>query len=245
VLILNPRILDCNNAIAYLEAKQYASIRQAVPKLQLIDGIVSLTSVHEAGLLVSIYYKSESSLARQIALVESICEGRAAMLWTAPFPQFPGSLTRTDWIILQALRKDPRRKLSSLASDLGMSLRTVNRRTKRLNDGNAMYLFLEFDISKVEGLRYLLVVHGEDRERKRKADKMMLSRLPHLVYAETWAPNHSLFAFGCRNILEAENISSWMTKVDGVSEMKLGIVKSRTLNLNWVDEEIQRRIASL
>jgi DNA-binding Lrp family transcriptional regulator len=243
VLFLNPRLLDRKNALLYSESKDYASITQAISKLKLMDGIISLTSVHEAGLLVSIYYESESALARQVALIESICEAKTAMLWTAPYPQFAGDLTKPDWIILQALRKDPRRKLSDLASDLGISSRTINRRTKRLNDGNAMFLFLEFDLTKIEGLRYLLLVHCENKERKRETDKIILSRLQNLIYAETWAPNHSLFAFACENILEADSISGWVRKINGMSDMKLGILKSRIHNLDWIDEEIQRRIA--
>ena len=244
VLFLNPRLLDRKNTILYLELKDYDSIVQAIPKLKLMDGIISFTAVHEAGLIVSIFYPSESALTRQIALIESICEPKTVISWTAPYPQFAGYLTKTDWIILQALRKDPRRKLSDLASDLGISSRTINRRTKRLNAGNAMFLFLEFDLTKVGGLRYLLIVHCEDKERKREADKTILSRLPNLVYAETWAPNHSLFAFACENILKADSISSWVWKINGMSDMKLGIIKSRIHNMDWVDEEIQKRIAS-
>jgi DNA-binding Lrp family transcriptional regulator len=244
VLFLNPHVLYRNNAILYLESKDYASIEQAISKLKLMDGIISLTSVHEAGLLVSIYYQSESALAMQVALIESICEKKTAMLWRVPYPQFEGDLTKMDWIILRALRKDPRRKLSDLASDLGISSRTINRRTKRLNDGNTMFLFLEFDLTKVEGLRYLLLVYCEDKERKREADKIILSRLQNLIYSETWAPNHSLFAFACENILKADSISSWVRKINGVNDMKLGVIRSRIHNMDWVDEEIQRRIAS-
>ncbi len=244
VLFLNPTILNRKNAMLYLDLRDYDSIIQAVSKLKFIDGIISLTTVHEAGLLVSIFYESQSALQRQITLIESICGTKTTMIWTAPYPQFPGELTRTDWIILQALRKDPRKKLSDLALDLGISSRTINRRTKRLNDAYAMFLFLEFDLSKVEGMRYLLITYCRDKERKREADEIILSRLPSLIYSETWASNHSLFAFPCKNILEADNVSSWVRKIDGMSNLKLGIIKGRIHNLDWVDDEIQKRIAS-
>jgi DNA-binding Lrp family transcriptional regulator len=243
VLFLNPRLLDRKNAMVYLEPRHYASITQAIPKLKLVDGIATLTSLHAAGLLVSLYYQSENALARLVALIESICKAKAVMLWTAPYPQFGGNLTKTDWIILRELRKDPRERVSDLASALGISARTINRRTKRLNDGNAMFLFLEFDFTKIEGLRYLLIVYCEDKERKIEADKKIRARLPNLLYEKTWAPNNSMFVFACANILEAERISNCVGKINGVSEMKLGIIKSRIHNLDWVDEEIRRRIA--
>jgi len=244
VLFLNPRILDRKNALFFLELKDYDSITQVIPKLKLMDGIISFTCVHEVGLLVSCFYQSETALSRQIALIESICGTKTAMIWTAPYPQFSGVLTKTDWIILQALRKGPRRKLSDLASDLGISSRTINRRLKRLNDGSVMLLFLEFDLSKVEGVRYLLITHCRDRKKKREADEIMLSRLPNLIYSETWAWNYSLFVFACENILEAESVSDWVGKINGMSNMKLGIIKNRIHNMDWIDEEIQRRIAS-
>lgn len=243
VLFLNPHLLDREDAMVYLESKNSPLIAQAIPKLKLVDGIISLTPLHEAGLLVGIYYQSESTLARQIALIESICRAKTAMLWTAPYPKFEGKLTKTDWTILQVLRKDPRKKVSEIASDLGISARTINRRTKRLNDGNAMFLFLEFDLTKVEGLRYLLIVHCKDKDRKGEVDKTIRARLPNLIYEETWTPNHSMFAFACANILEAERISDWVRKIKGVSDMKLGIIKNRIHNLDWIDDEIQRRLA--
>ena len=89
-----------------------------------------------------------------------------------------------------------------------------------------------------------MLVHCEGKDRKREVDKTILSRLPHLLYSETWAPNHSLFAFGCKNILEAESIASWVKEINGVTDMKLGLVKDRIHNLDWVDEEIEKRIAS-
>ncbi len=243
VLFLNPSLLDRKDAMVYLESKNSDSIARAIPKLKLVDGIISLTPLHEAGLLVGIYFQSESTLARQVALIESICGAKAAMLWTAPYPKFDGKLTKTDWTILQALRKDPRRKVSELSSDLRISARTINRRIRRLNDGNAMFLFLEFDLTKVEGLRYLLIVHCEDEDKKSDVDKTIRARLPNLIYEETWTPNHSMFAFACANILEAERVSHWVRKIKGVGDMKLGIIKNRIHNLDWIDDEIQRRLA--
>lgn len=243
VLFLNPRLLDRENGVLYLESKEDASISQAIPKLRLVDGIVSLTSVHEGGLLVGTYHQGEASLARLVALTESMCNARTAMQWTAPYPSYSGRLTKTDWIILGGLLKDPRRKLSDLARDLGISTRTVNRRVKRLSEGNAMFLFLEFDLTKIVGLRYLLLVHGKDEELKREADRTILSRLPNLFYSETWAPNHSVFVFACDNILEAETISRWVKETKGVTQTRLGIIRGRVHNLDWVEEEIQRRIA--
>ncbi|HXX72080.1 MAG TPA: AsnC family transcriptional regulator [Candidatus Acidoferrales bacterium] len=244
VLFLNPGLLGRKNGLLYLDAKDYTSISRAIPKLKLMDGIVSLTSVHEAGLLVSTYYQGESAFARQMALVESVCEGRTAMHWTAPYPEFGGPLMKTDWIILQALRRNPRRKLSDLASSIGISSRTVNRRMKRLNDGMAMFLFLEFDLARIQGLRYFLLVHCENEEKKKEVDETIISGLQSLVYTETWAPNHSMFAFACENIIEADRVSSWLRKLSGVSDMRLGILKSRVHNMDWIDEEIGRRISS-
>jgi len=244
VLILNPRLLDCEGAVLYLESRASASIARAIPKLKLIDGVIMLLSVHEAGLLLSIRYQSESALTRQVALIESICDAKATMRWTVPYPQFPGKLSRTDWIIIQALRNDPRRKLSDLARDLGISSRTIDRRTKRLSDGKAFVMQLEFDLSRIDGLRYLLLVHCEDRARKKEADETIQTDLRGVVYAETFAPNHSIFVFQCQNISEADNISSWAKGINGLSDMKLGIIKSLAYSFDWVDEEIQRRIAS-
>jgi len=52
-----------------------------------------------------------------------------------------------------------------------------------------------------------------------------------------------MFAFACENIVEEYRVSSWLKKIDGVSDIRLGILRSRTHCMDWIDEEIERRIA--
>jgi DNA-binding Lrp family transcriptional regulator len=242
VLFLNPSLLDRSGAFVYLESRDPESLAKGASKLELMDGITSIVSLHEAGLFLDIYYQSDSALARQIALVESICQAKTTMMWRWVHPQFTSTLSKTDWLIIDAIRRDPRRKISDLASNLDVSTRTLTRRVTRLNDGNAFFLDLEFDIAKISGLPCLLLVHLEDRMKKREADKMIQSGIQKLVYVDTTAANNSVFAFLCDNVPEAESISRWVRRISGVDEAKIGIIKSRIYNFDWVNDEIQRRI---
>lgn len=242
VLFPNPRVIDRESALVYFEPKGTTPIGLEIPRLRLLDGVVSLVTVHGAGMLLDIFYQSKGALARQIALVESICNAKAAMLWKVPFPQYPSSMTRTDWAIILALRKEPRRKLTDLASELGVSSRTVNRRVQRLSDGKAFMLDLEFNIARISGMPSLLLVHYEDPVRKREADKVILARLQRLAYVDTSAQSHSVFAFHCENVSELDGVSRLVKGVNGVKDFKLGIIESRIYSHEWLDEEIQSRL---
>jgi DNA-binding Lrp family transcriptional regulator len=241
VLLLNPHLLGRNCAAIYLELRDSRAKEQAISTLKLMDEIVSITSIHQEGLLLIIYYKEDISLTRHVNLIESVCGAKASMFWKIPFPRFDGEMSKTDWMIIEALRKDPRKKSSDLAFELGISSRTVNRRVTRLNNRNAFFLELDIDLKKAGGLPYLLLVHCHDEARKREVDSEIISGLQKLAYSDTAPTNHSVFSFACQNVSEADSILSWVKKVNGVSDLKAGILESRTFVEHWIDEEVHMR----
>lgn len=243
VLFVNPRLVDHDAAYVYLEATGPCAAG-VTKRLGLVDGIVSIVTLHGGGYLLDVYYQNEASLARQVTLAESVCGAKAVMSWKWSFIEYKGRMTKTDWEILGALRLSPRRKLPDIASGLEISLRTLNRRVNRMTEGHAFFLDLEFDISKISGLPCLLIVRNEDRLKKAHSDTVILSRLHELAYVDTTAPNYSVFAFHCENTPEMARISSWVERLDGVNEMRLGVIETRDYVHGWIDEEIQRRVAS-
>lgn len=243
VLLLNPHLLDLDCAALYLELHDAVTKKQAISKIKFMDGIVSILSLHQTGLLVILYYEADEALGRLVSLIESICEAKATMFWKIPFPEYDRDLSKTDWMIINSLRKDPRKKLSDLASELRCSTRTLNRRIARLNDGNAFFLELEVNLMKAGGFPYLLLVHCKDPAKKREIDKEIMSGLKRLGYSDTLATNHSVFAVACDNISEANSISDRIWKINGVSDLRAGILEDRIFVEHWINEEIQKRSA--
>jgi DNA-binding Lrp family transcriptional regulator len=151
-LIINPHLIGRESASIELEVGSESAKNSAISQLKLTEGIISILSFHGRQLQVGFYYRNEKALARQISLMESICGCRGSMLWNVSFPPFRLKMSRTDWMILDALRKDPRTKLSDLAREVKVSTRTLNRRIERMIQGWAFFLHAAIDLKKLGGL---------------------------------------------------------------------------------------------
>ncbi len=244
VLGLNPHLLGGDLACIYLELKDSVSREQAISKIKLMDEIVVIHGLHKDGLLLFIYFKDDSALARRISLIESICITKVSMVWKLAFPPFELDMSKTDWKILYALRKDPRKKTSDLASDLGISPRTVKRRVTQLSEGKAFFLDVDINLAKIGGFPYVMIVYCADGVTKKEVDKVIMSGIRRPMWIYTASSNHSIFALGCENISETDRISNWVMKINGVSDLKAGILENRTFVEDWVDTEIQKKVAS-
>jgi len=138
----NPHLLEKECMVLYFETSDDSKKRDLTGILGHTEGITSVHSFHGGSLLVLLEYPKEIPAETQIAQMETLCGTQATMAWTMRFPPFGLTMTPTDWLILHSLRKEPRRRLSEIAQEVGISLRTLNRRMERLVEGDAFFLEL-------------------------------------------------------------------------------------------------------
>ena len=127
-MVINPHLIGRQFASLDLDVKGEATKRSAMARSTLIDGELSILDLQGDRISVAFLYRNERELARQIGLMEAICDGKHSMLWRLPFPSVRMRLNRTDWAILSILHKDSKKKLEGVAEEARVSSRTVNKR---------------------------------------------------------------------------------------------------------------------
>jgi DNA-binding Lrp family transcriptional regulator len=242
-LILNPVLLGREAAIVELRVAETESKREVIAQLKLIEGVMLVDDFYGRELAVLTLYESAAGLERQVELCASLCRCPTPISWRLGFPPCEIMPTKTDWRIIQALRKTGRARLSDVASSLGLSTRTVKRRLISLVESNAFYLDPVLDLSKVGGVRCRFWVTSE-MSRKHAIDKAIVAGLPRIISTHTAPEEHSLFIAHLSNASEIHDILQWMKKISGVIEVRSAIEVEHIHVQDWLEGEIHRRLTA-
>lgn len=242
-LILNPGLLGREAAIVELGVGESESKPEVISRLKLLEGVMLIDDLYGKELAVLTMYENPSTLERQVRLFASLCGGPTPVSWKLGFPPCELIPTRTDWRIMQALRRDGRGRLSDVARSQGLSTRTVKRRMIQLVDGNAFYLDPLLDLGSVGGVRCRFWVTSE-ASWKQAVDKAILSGLQRIIWTHTAPPEYSLFVAHLSNVSEVQDRLRWMRQLGGVREVRSTIEVEHIHVQDWVTGEIEKRLST-
>jgi len=243
-LVLNPVLLGREAAIVELRVGDSESKPEVISRLKLLEGVMLIDDFYGKELAVLTLYENAATLERQVRLFASLCGGPTPVSWKLGFPPCELTPTRTDWRIMQALRRDGRGRLSDVARSLRLSTRTVKRRMIRLVDGNAFYLDPLLDLGRVGGVRCRFWVTSE-ASWKQAVDKTILSGLQRIIWTHTAPQEYSLFVAHLSNVSEVQERLLWMKQLGGVREVRSTIEVEQIHVQEWVGGEIEKRLSTL
>jgi DNA-binding Lrp family transcriptional regulator len=242
-LFLNPHLIGLESTGMQLEIDDEERKAAVISQVEQIDGVVILIDFHGRALRIILYYESESDLDRKIQQIGSICGNDKLLRWKGGFPASDLKMKRTDWQIVKAFRKDPRRSPSEVAAEVGVSARTVKRRLTVMTENNSIFMLPELDYDKSLGVASDFLIVCPDEAKRSEVDKQMRARLDRVVFSLTEVKGFSIFAMICTNLFESEEIQKWIKGLDGVSEVRVDIMRENILVDKWLDEEIEKRLS--
>ena len=243
-LVLNPGLLGREGAIVELAVGESESKPEVISRLKLLEGVMLIDDLYGKELAVLTLYENPSTLGRQVRLFASLCNGPPAVSWKLGFPPCDLTPTRTDWRIMQVLRRDGRARLSDVARRLRLSTRTVKRRMIQLVDGNAFYLDPILDLGNAGGVRCRFWVTSE-ASWKQAVDKTILSGLQRIIWTHTAPQEYSLFIAHLSNVSEVQERLQWMRQLAGVREVRSTIEVEHIHVQEWVRGEIEKQLSKL
>jgi DNA-binding Lrp family transcriptional regulator len=242
-ILLNPRTIGLELGAVQLDARlgDDSAKATALSQIELIEGVVIVFNYHGSGVRVVFYYESEESGRRKVRLIASLCGSREedTTLMKVVFPS-SGRLRKTDWMVLKAISKNPRRSSAEVASELALSSRTVNRLIKKLTESRAIFLSTIKDVRNSFGLAVDFLIRCSE-ESKGEVDKLVLGQTLNFVL-----PNQKEYysvSLAFNNISEAEEFKGKLEKVQGVHEVRMDILKEHIFVDSWLDDVIQKNAA--
>jgi DNA-binding Lrp family transcriptional regulator len=242
-LVLNPHVIAREAASIMLNVGDIASKPTFISQIKLIEGVHTNFDFHGEGVRIELYYTNEYELHRRLELIKSICRSNKEVYWTSNFPSSYIKLRRTDWRIMKALRKNPRRRISELAAGLDLSVRTVRRRLSLMIEGRVFFLLPRSNLRKYPGVTCMFLVNCPDEAMKSKNDKLMSEDLEGIVFAHTSSKEYSTFAVVRDNLSEQEEVCGWIGRQPGVHNVRMHVLNEIIQVFDWFDEEIEMRLS--
>jgi len=169
------------------------------------------------------------------------------------FPQSTVRLGPRDWRILRALRKSPDPDWVAVASEVGVTVRGLERRIGRLRAGNALFFFPELDFRRSHGsVTWVGVLFGTGTDTKR-LEKELARRYPDLLEIEPIFPIELLLPPSLRSgvagsfsfFLPVPSASTGdqlrrdIGAVPGVAEVLVGFPTHNSTGSRMLDHRIQ------
>ncbi|HZW56982.1 MAG TPA: winged helix-turn-helix transcriptional regulator [Nitrososphaerales archaeon] len=245
-LVLNPHLFGGSYAGAQLDVDPSVEKSRVISQISLIDGVFLLFDFSGPGLRAAFYYNGESSLQRKVELMREICHQRRddpVLHWRVDAPPCRLKLRSTDWKIIRAIRKDPRRNSNEVARELGLSTRTVNRRLKLMTEDKVGYLLPLRNVRKSKGVMCTFLVFCPE-SKKEGINEMARSVADRVDFAYNSVKGLCLLTLFVDNLPEADEICESLRNAGGVSEVRMGILKNFIFVDDWVDEKIDEILSS-
>ncbi len=243
-LMVNPHLLDCEAVTLELEVDAEEAKAQVISQIKLVDGVTDILDYRGTGLQVTLYSPGGETLSRKIRLLESLCGSPRSALWTSRFPRPTLRMRAIDWKIVDVLREDARRDLGDVATSVGISVRTVQRRLVAMKEGKAVFLAGTPNVPAIAAIVCCFVVHCPDPPRKRTVDGVIHSTLRRVGAADTSPEDYSAFGMPCENLAAADEVLGTLKRLEGVEDATLHILREFIVAPDWLKGEIERRMSA-
>lgn len=246
-LVPNPRHLGLELSTVHVPTHGAAG-PSVLEGLSSLDGFVSVVSYLGSGICLKLSHRSAAELARRLDNARRLAgdAGEPRIMYRQSLPAVERDLTPLDWRIVAAFAPDPKRRLQEAADEVGVTIKTLRGRLKRMRDEGSVDEVAQLDFTRIEGvLPFEIAVwcDGADivtpRLLERLADNHWLHfRGPSDGYCDL------LVRVFTTSPAEANQLVKAAEDVPGVRKAQPLMAAGARHDPRWVDEAIASRVAA-
>jgi DNA-binding Lrp family transcriptional regulator len=242
-LILNPELFGCKLAGLQFELDNDARKPRVLSQVQLVEGVMQILDFYGPSIRVVVYFEDDADLRRKNDLIASITghEGDAPH-WVSKTPRCDVKLKKIDWMIIKSLMHDPRKAADAVAKDVGASSRTVNRRLKRMTGDHVAYLIPVRNVSRSKGTICSYLVSCSEKGKEEVRD-ILESRNLRVDFVFDASKEVFIFTLVVDNPSQAEEVQKELRLIEGVNEVKMGLMKDFIFVDGWLDRAVAKQVA--
>jgi DNA-binding Lrp family transcriptional regulator len=245
--VVNPTLIHAGEVVLWIDVNPPTSKDDVVEKIRLMPGVILIGHFYGTLLGVVLRYYDENAVGRQIELIRRVAEVDTAVVAKVPFPRCLISLGRTDWGIVRAMQREPRKSCSAIAIELGVSARTVKRRMQRMLDEAAIFGFPSLNPRAAEGAVMATMLVTYAAEAKREVDEKVsthteayLWHIFHMLPYRMGDPTMCGFNLILPDVGEAHEILRWAKRVPGILGTRMELFHGMETRYEPLDQEIER-----
>jgi len=249
-IIINPHLFGGDDYAVWFDVESAAKER-LIEELKLLEGVFEITSFLGSGFIIFFYSENPHYLDRQLELMRRVSEVQSLDFAKIVFPECNLRLSKTDWAVLRALHRSPRKTHAAISKEAGFSTRTVKRRLERMVLGGVAFAFPVIDPKALQGaiMAALLVSYPSDR--KAETDIQIASILNgllfHILHLE---PRHSgdqfsVFSLMLSNVSEAKGVLEQVRQVSHIRSARIDLHEDMIMIFDSLDEPLASRMEKM
>ena len=226
-LFVNPTLLGVELVQALIEFR--SPRRQLIEALRALPRITAIVEHLADSMWIAFICDDDQSCGRQVNLIEELAGTKVSALFKARFPNSDLKLTPTDVEMVANLSRDPRKRYSDVAKELGLSTRTVRRRLVRLVEGKAVFVIPSMDPSSLEGALFadFLVEYAGAEDMIRVNQDIHTKLESYLVRSQLGDPDYGFFNLLITKVSAIREILDSVTSIRGVKGGRIDVVQDR------------------
>jgi DNA-binding Lrp family transcriptional regulator len=242
----HPALLGGRLAARMLEFSNPITQERAITALSLIDGVIQIVPART--MLLAVYYVDSAARAerrlRQLQGIDGPKEISPEMIFE--YPPCSHRMTRSDWRLVLALRRNPEATIGELAMEVGQSTRTTTRRLDSLLDEKALIFDPIFEFSRFYQSLAVLVVTVEPADRREEVERQIRALHPAaIVTSGPTLPNPdgatselSLWV-SAPTTAELDDLSARVAHLPAVNQVFLWYGRATLPIRDWLNEQIE------
>ena len=244
-MMVNPHLIGCEAACLDLEVNDEQKKDRAIAEIRRVDGVVKILDFRGKRIADNAVLPEHGlSETKDWSSLASICDSSEPTVWELSLSAFRRS---DDEDRLEDSGDDalgPKEEPRSVSKSVGVSVRTVERRMAAMTDGRVVYLQGTPNFKVFVGLSCVLLVFCPDAKKKSVVDRAVLSKVQRTELANTSSKQYSTFVILFDNLSEADDAVHWATGLDGVKNVKMGIMRGLIVVQDWLRDEVVKRVTN-
>lgn len=246
-LVPNPRHLGLTLTTAHVPTHGAADA-SVLEGLSNLDGFVAVVAYLGSGVCLTLSHGGDAELARRLDSARRLAgeAGEPRVMYRHDLPDAARPLTPLDWRIVAAFASDPKRRLQEVAEDVGVTVKTLRGRLKRMRDEGSVDEVAQLDFARMDGvLAFELAVWCEGSQ---AVMPKLLDRLAENYWLHFHGPSEGycdlLVRVFTTSPAEAHQLVKAAEDVPGVRKARPLMAAGARHDPRWLDEAIASRLAA-
>ena len=241
----NYHLLGVSGSAYLFELDDVLEKYEIIEKCSLVDGVMEVHNFIGSNICIDFAHQDGRDERRRLDLFCKLtkCDSPEKFYERIMPPTKVDGLTNTDWQIIKSLRYDAFKPLSNVASELGLTTKTVRNRFDRMVQNNAIIIVPVVNPAEIaDTITYVLLIYPSPSRREEVMEKAMQEFSHSCFLVDSSTQGNSMLCLSARTLAETEDSLIRARKIEGMLNVKLLILKEMREYTQWIDSAIDRRV---
>lgn len=241
----NYRLLGVEGLAGYLlEVSGIKEKYEAIEKISLLDRVVQIYNFVGNTFCVDFAYSDARDHDKRLSLIRELSRCSSNIKFDEiVVPPTRITFDNLDWRIIKSIRYQAFKRVSKVADELGVSLKTVRKRLERMISNKGFVIAPIINPGEVPNtITYGMLFFLEEDKMKKTVPQVLDAFRSSCFLAHTPSTGNVLLINFATTLGQTEDALLQARSIEGVTEVRQYVLKELREYSEWMDREIEKKI---